>query len=66
MSATTIPEGCDWVGPSDARTLNHIMDCPVCSELWPQIARQMRIAKGRAVPSDDPAWLGANVGYKDK
>ena len=65
-SATTIPAGCAWDGPPDARSLNHIMECDVCSNLWPQIAREMRIAKGRALPSDDPKYLGSNVGYKDK
>ena len=66
MTATSIPEGCTWTGDPDERSLNHVMDCPACSELWPLIAREMRIAKGRALASDDPKYLGSNVGYKDK
>lgn len=66
MSGTTVPEGCTWEGDPDQRTLNHVMYCKTCSELWPLIAREMRIAKGKALPSDDPSYLGSNVGYKDK
>lgn len=66
MSATTVPAGCDWAGDPDARTINHIMDCAVCSTIWPVLAREMRIAKGKALPSDDPTYLGSSVGYKDK
>lgn len=63
---TSIPKGCTWDGPADARSLQHVMDCPACADTWPQIAREMRIARGKALPSDDPTYLGSNVGYKDK
>lgn len=61
-----MPQGCTWQGDPDQRSLQHVMDCEVCSGLWPLIAREMRIAKGKALPSDDPAYLGVNVGYRDK
>ena len=68
MSATTLPQGCPLAGKSDAdvRTLAHIMACDACAETWPQIAREMRAARGAALPSDDPKFIGSNVGYKDK
>lgn len=65
-AATTLPDGCAWPSNPDGRTLTHLMDCPACQGTWPQIARQMRQATGRALPTDDPAYIGANVGYKDK
>lgn len=63
---TTVPAGCTWQGDPDERNLRHVMDCPVCSQLWPLIAREMRVATGRALPSDKPGYLGENVGYNDK
>lgn len=70
MSATTQPAGCTWdQTPNfdpDGRTLRHMMDCEVCAETWPRTAREMRIARNRALPSDAPGYLGENVGYKDK
>lgn len=70
MSATTLPEQCTWATTPDfdpdQRTLLHMMHCPACQDTWPRTAREMRIARGKALPSDDPKYLGANVGYKDK
>ena len=63
---TTLPTGCTWQGDPDGRDITHLTECPACKETWPQIARQMRQWRGEAKPWDNPAYIGSNVGYKDK
>jgi hypothetical protein len=65
-SATQIPAGCQWPGDPDERTLFHVMECDVCSNLWPQIAQAMRRAKGRALPTDDPRYISEGVVVRGK